>query len=135
MFLHRLFLEAVAHAANGFDVAARLAELPAETDHLDVDGPIGDGVIVAVDAVEDLLPRENPPRPLGQEADQLEFRGRQIDPIAVDEDLMPPGVDLQVPDFDDFVLPILILFAFDGGVFGFGAAQDGLLFGPAAPWG
>ena len=108
---HRLFLEAVAHAADRFDVVARGAEFAAQADDLHVHRPVGGGVVVAVDAVEDLLAGEDPARPLGEEPEQLELGGGQIDRLAAHRDLVPAGMDHQVADFDDLAF-FVVLFVF-----------------------
>ena len=43
-----VFPEAVADASHGFNPLPRIAQFFAETDNLDVDRPVGNGIVVAV---------------------------------------------------------------------------------------
>ncbi len=68
----------VADAADGRD-RHRVAELLAHLRDVDVDGARVAEPVVTPDAVEDLLAREREPGPLGEEAEQVELLGGDVD--------------------------------------------------------
>ena len=65
-------------------MALPAAQLGAQPADVDVDGARAAGVAVAPDAREQLLAREDLPRALGQELEQLELLARQLERAAAE---------------------------------------------------
>ena len=79
-------LEPVADAAHGGDDDG-VAELLADLRDVHVDGAGVAEPVVAPHAVEDLLARQREPGPLGEEAQEVELLGRELDRRVVDPHL------------------------------------------------
>ena len=66
-----------------------------------VDGPGVAEPVVPPHAVEDLLPREREAGPLGEEAEEVELLGRELDRLVGDQDLPATAVDGRGPGLHD----------------------------------
>ena len=95
---HGLFLEAIADAADGLDVLSRPAQLAAQGDDMHVHGTLGDGIIVAMDRVQDLVAREHPAGFPCQRRTACGTPWRSAPRFPVDQNLMPAGMDRQIVD-------------------------------------
>ena len=69
---------------------------------MDIDGPVEDRrVVAAVDLVEELITREDPPAGLEQDLKESEFDPGQRDDVAVAQDFVARGVEDEVGVADE----------------------------------
>src|SRR5262245_33655379 len=84
--------KSVAYAAQRVEISGGGAELFAEAAHVRVHGARVNGRIVAPDVAEKLLARLDPAPALGQDGEQFEFGGRQVDGLVLHADHMARDV-------------------------------------------
>src|SRR5947207_15953096 len=88
----------VAEAVDGLDrVDTERAELGADAADVRVDGALGDVVVVAAGAVDELGAGEDAARPLAQRAEHAALGDRAVDPAPVDAHLLPAHVEHEPP--------------------------------------
>jgi hypothetical protein len=84
---------------HGFDQAAGVPELAAQAGNLDVDGAVRHRVIRSLHRIDDLRPREHPPRVPGEKVEEREFGAGEVHRPAADPHFIPGRIDGQVADF------------------------------------
>jgi hypothetical protein len=87
---------ATTSTADGLDVPAVLSELLSQPQYLHVHGPFGDGIVLPLHGIDDLVAREHPPRVAGHELEDGELRCGETDGLAAGEDFVARDVDQQV---------------------------------------
>ena len=85
--------EPVSDATNGLNVLARAPKLAPETDDLHIDGPLCHRVVLTVNAINDLIACEDPPRTAGQQVQEIELSVRELDALALVDDLAAARTD------------------------------------------
>lgn len=88
----RSLFKAVADTANGLNQLAVGAELFSQADDLDIDSPVGDQVVLAMEPVDNLVTGEDNSGPFGEHVKDIEFGKGEAYRLVVDEDLSASGV-------------------------------------------
>src|SRR6476660_8638499 len=86
----------VAHAPHGDD-RRRIAELPPELTHMDVDRARVSREGVTPDALEQLIPRQHETAMVEQLPQEIELLRSQLNLVLADAHFAPARVDFQVP--------------------------------------
>ncbi len=94
-----------ADRADRIDLVAAVERLAQAAD-MDVDGALVDVDLAAPDAVEQLLPREHPSRPLHQEFQQPVFGRAEIDGAAAARHSLLLAIDLEVAEAEHVGEPL-----------------------------
>src|SRR5262245_56547495 len=96
-------LEAVAHAADGLDDLALLAELAAQGGDVDVDGTVDHRRVVAPRLRDEVLAGDDPTARRRERPEHLELGGREDDLLARGRHRATADVDLDLPGLQELL--------------------------------
>ena len=99
VFLPLLIPESIPDTTNSFNVTAARIELFSQRNYLNINCPIGNNIIIAMQSIDNLVSCKNKSRSFGKNMQDIKFSKSKLDRFILYENFSSAGIYYQIINF------------------------------------